>query len=662
MTDQNDGSNARIAHVQALYHRGAYAEALDGAELLIANTPDHRDLLLTKASCLRHLRRVDDSLAVLGQLESAHPHFSLMHQERGLCHIAQKNAPAAIAALQLGVNLNPALPMSWKMLDGVYRLIGDTANAMTAAAHVATLAALPPAVVHATALFADGDIKPAENMVRAFLLQHGDHPEAMRLLAKIAVTYDALDDAETLLAGVVTMAPDFHLARLEYVSVLVQRHKHAEALAHITQLRALDAQNIDYRVLAATVAVGLGAHEDTIALYDCLLADVDNPALRADVHLWLGHALKTVGRLPEAVGSYRGAFQIRPDFGDAYWSLANLKTYRFTPDEVTAMRKQEATADIAVIDRVHLCFALGKALEDANNYAESWSYYERGNAIQRTQSRYRPELIEHNTHLQQRVCTSAFFADRAGWGVPDADPIFILGLPRAGSTLIEQILASHSQVEGTQELPNIQRIVHDLQGRDPDLDDPRYPQALVDLSREQVRALGERYLAETRVFRSGSRFFIDKMPNNFRHIGLIHLILPNAKIIDARRDPMACCFSNLKQLFAQGQEFAYSTDDIARYYRTYRALMDHWDKVLPNRVLRISHENLINNLESNVRQLLGYCGLDFEPGCVEFYNTKRSVRTPSSEQVRQPIFREGLDQWKHYAPWLGPLAAALGET
>ena len=352
----------------------------------------------------------------------------------------------------------------------------------------------------------------------------------------------------------------------------------------------------------------------------------------------------------------------RPNFGDAYWSLANLKLYRFTDEEMTRMRVEEASSSTGPADRYHLCFALGKALEDRGEIAESWSYYERGNTLKRSESRYRPEIIETNTQRQIEVCTRDLFERRAGWGDPRPDPIFVLGLPRSGSTLIEQILASHSQVEGTQELADVQRIVLELQGRDADLDNPRYPAALETLTREDLARLGDQYLTDTRVFRSGKPIFIDKMPNNFRHVGLIHLMLPNARIIDARRDPMSCCFSNLKQLFAQGQEFTYSVEDISRYYRTYLELMRHWDEVLPGRVLRVLHEDVVDDLEGSVRRLLDHCGLQFEQSCVEFHKTRRNVRTPSSEQVRQPIFRDGLDQWRNYEPWLGLLRAGLGDA
>jgi hypothetical protein len=286
----------------------------------------------------------------------------------------------------------------------------------------------------------------------------------------------------------------------------------------------------------------------------------------------------------------------------------------------------------------------------------------RGNALKRSESTYRAEIIENNAHRQIEICTGEFFANRRGWGAPDPDPIFIIGLPRSGSTLIEQILASHSKVEGTYELVHIPQTARSLRGRDPDPRNPRYPGILADMSAEEFSALGKEYLTATRIYRTGKPFFIDKMPNNLRHVGLIHLMLPNARIIDARRKPMACCFSNLKQLFAQGQEFTYSIDDIARYYRTYLELMQHWERVLPGRILRVQHEDLVADLESNVRRILEFCGLEFEPNCIEFHKTERSVRTASSEQVRQPISREGLDHWKHFEPWLEPLKEALGDA
>ena len=646
----------RLRHVAAA---GGHAEVLAQLQPLLSTYPRNRDLLLLSAICERTLGRVAEALSMLNQLGELKPNFSLMHQERGLCYVTQKDASAAIDAFLRAVNINPALPTSWKMLEGVYRLVGDAENATKAARHREILASQPADVVIATSLFSDGDLAPAEQIIRAFLLKNGDHPEAMRLLAKIGMAHDVLDDAEMLLAGVMALAPDHNPARYEYARCLVYRHKYTEAREQLRLLRAVDALNTDYRTLEATAAVGLGDHHHAIALYRELLIDIPGSA---DVHLWLGHGLKTIGELPEAIASYRAAAIARPDFGDAYWSLANLKRYAFEDAEITRMRAEEAGEGIAASDRIHFCFALGKACEDRGEFDESWRYYERGNALQRAESLYRPEVLETNTREQIKVCTRAFFAARNDWGTPDRDPIFVVGLPRSGSTLIEQILASHSQVEGTHELANIQRIVHDLQGRDHDFDDPRYPAILTEMNERDFFALGARYMADTRAFRSGQPYFIDKMPNNFRHIGLIRLMLPNAKIIDARRDPMSCCFSNLKQLFASGQEFAYSAEDIARYYRTYLDLMEHWEAVLPGHVLRMQHEDVIEDLEGSVRRMLDFCGLDFEPACVEFHRNRRSVRTPSSEQVRQPIYRDGLDQWSKYEQWLGPLREALGDA
>jgi predicted Zn-dependent protease len=648
-----------VIRLRRLQQDGGHEAALAGAEARLTEFPENRDLLLIAATSLRHLRRAPDALAMLERLERLQPAFSRLHQERGLCYVQLKDAQNAIDALLLAVNLNPALPASWSMLERLYGMVADPANAATAADHVATLKHLPPEVVAATSLFADGELAPAEQIIRAFLLREGDHPDAMRLLARIALAHDVLDEAEILLAAVLSLAPEYRAARYNYAETLIKRQKHVEAVEQVARLLEAEPSNADYLTLAATAAIGLGQHERAIEIYRDMLRDQPQSW---DVPLWLGHALKTIGRVPEAIESYRAASAARPNFGDAYWSLANLKLYRFGDDEIARMRAEEAAPTTGLADRYHLCFALGKAFEDHGETAESWRYYKRGNALKRSESRYRPEVLETNTRLQTEVCTKPFFEARKGWGDARRDPIFILGLPRSGSTLLEQILASHSQVEGTQELSDIQRLVLELQGHDPDLENPRYPAALADLTRADFARLGERYLADTAVYRTGRPVFIDKMPNNFRHIGLIHLMLPNARIIDARREPMACCFSNLKQLFAQGQEFTYSFEDIARYYRTYLELMAHWDAVLPGRVLRVLHEDVVDDLDGSVRRILDHCGLPFEAACVEFHKTARSVRTPSSEQVRQPIFRDGLDQWRQFEPWLSPLKTALGDA
>jgi tetratricopeptide (TPR) repeat protein len=655
----NTSVELRIQAIRQQQTANQHAEALQAAQALLVDAPGHYEVLYLIARSQRYLGQIDAALQTLAQLEQERPHYSRLHEERGHCYVVMRDAPRAIDALLHAVNINPALPSSWNLLHGLYRMTGDATNAATAASHVATLQRLAPDVVLATSHFSDGEWEPAEQIIRAYLLKAGNDVEAMRLLARIGLARDVLDDAEVLLEAALKIAPDYRAARYDYACVLFERHLYQRACEEIEKLLAIDPDHLDYRALYASASVGLGEHDRAIALYQKLLQDAPGAA---DLHLSLAHSLKTQGRQADAIAAYHAATAARPNFGDAYWSLANLKTYRFPDDAIARMRTEEASPSTPLIDRYHLCFALGKAFEDRGDYAESWRYYEQGNALKRSESRYRAEIIETNTRRQIEVCTRDFLAARSQVGDPSPDPIFIVGLPRSGSTLLEQILASHSLVEGTQELADIPRIVLDLQGRDPNLDDPRYPGVLADMQPEDFRKLGEKFLRDTRIYRSGKPYFIDKMPNNFRHLGLIHLMLPNAKIIDARREPMACCFSNLKQLFATGQEFTYSVEDIARYYRTYLELMEHWDSVMPGRVLRVYHEDVVDDLESNVRRVLDFCGLPFEAACLEFHKTARSVRTASSEQVRRPIFRDGVDQWSKFAPYLGALKEELGDA
>jgi tetratricopeptide (TPR) repeat protein len=647
------------APLRELLRQRRFAEVLAAVPAVLQASPAEREALLCQAIAQRYLGQIPAALRTLATLEQHHPRFGRLYEERGRCFVELRQAPQATESFLKAVHLNHALPGSWEMLEGLYRMQGDQKNAATAGSHVATLRRLPQEVVLATGLFLDGDLEAAEALVRAFLLKHGDHIEAMRLLARIGIAHKIYFDAQVLLAALLERAPDYRIARQEYAFVLVELHRYQEAREQLDQLLRDEPESVALKTLYAAACVGLGEHARAIALYRELLSGAPQDA---EAYLSIGHAEKTLGHAPAAIAAYQQAAACRGDFGDAYWSLANLKTYRFTDAELAQLRAALAAPATALTDRYHLCFALGKALEDRGEYAESWRHYRLGNELKRPECRYRAELIETNTQQQVQVCTREFFAARSGWGNPSPDPIFIVGLPRSGSTLLEQILASHSQVEGTQELPNVQQIVSRLRGFGPETAEPRYPRILTTLSAVEFAGLGQQYLDGTRVYRSGKPHFIDKMPNNFRHLGLIHLMLPNARIIDARREPMACCFSNFKQLFANGQEFTYSIEDIARYYRTYLELMRHWDRVLPGRILRVLHEDVVDDLEGNVRRLLDFCGLKFEPQCVTFHETKRSVRTASSEQVRQAIFRGGLEQWKHYEPWLGPLRDALGDA
>ncbi|ESQ85013.1 sulfotransferase [Asticcacaulis sp. AC466] len=629
-----------------------------------------RDARLQSARDLRLAQRVREALSVLDRLQAHYPQFSRLYQERGHCYVHLGDAPAAIDALREAVRLNPTLPASWDMLEQLYRMLGDLDQAAVAAQTLAVLRQLPPEVVVANSLYADGDLLPAEAGLRDYLKKDGGNVGALRLLARIGTDTGAPEQAEALLKSVLDRAPDYHAARLDYAMALLQQQKPLQARQEAERLLAHDPDSRDYLKQYGAACVALGDHEPVIDLYERLLGSEGRPgggeaaSEIADLRVWRANALKITGRQPEAIADYRIALAARPDYGVAWFGLANLKTYRFSDDDIARMGAAEARPDIQDIDRVYLCFALGKAFEDRGDYAASWQYYARGNSVRRVTGRYRPDVADACADRIQQAFTEEFFAAREGWGAADPAPIFILGLPRSGSTLIEQILASHSSVEGTQELTEISRYAAELCGRDPDCGLPLDPRAVTRLTARDARQLGERFLAETRIYRRlGRPFFIDKMPNNFWHIGLIHLILPHAKLIDVRREPMACGFSNFKQLFGTtNQEFSYGVDDIARYYRTYLGLMRHWDDVLPGRVLRVSYEDMVEDLEGGVRRLLAHCGLAFEPACLRFHETRRSIRTPSSEQVRQPIGREGLLHWQNYASWLGPLQEALGDS
>ncbi len=649
-----------LDRIRSLLRRNQFDQALARTDSLLGRAPAERDALLFSAIAQRRLGRMQAAAEVLDRLAKHHPEFSRLYEERGHLHVEKRQTEEAIAAFDRAVHLNAALPASWHMLKGLYGMLGRASEAQRAARRLAALESMPGPVVAAIGQMTDGDLAGAEVTVREFLNRHGNHVEGMRVLAQLGMARRVFDDAELLLAAVLELVPDHRAARLEYAQVLIELHRYADAQRELERLLREDpARRLEYQGLLATACAGLGEHERAIALYQELL---QGTSADADAHLSIGHAHKTVGRSDAAIQSYRRAAAAREGFGDAYWSLANLKTYRFTDDERRAMETLERDPARSTVDRIHLCFALGKALEDEGRYRESFDYYARGNELKHATSRYEPRIIEDNTMRQKEVCTAQLFAAAGSRGLTDATPIFIVGLPRSGSTLIEQILASHSSVEGTQELPHIQQTVAGLRGRDPDPREPRYPHGLTAMSAEALRHLGQSYLANTRVYRTGKPLFIDKMPNNFRHLGMIRLILPNARIIDARREPMACCFSNFKQLFAQGQEFTYSLTDIARYYRTYLELMQHWNEVLPGWIMRVQHEDLVDDLETHVRRILEFCGLEFEPACLEFHKTIRSVRTASSEQVRQPLYRDGLRQWKNFEPWLGPLSDALGDA
>ena len=646
-----------LKQAQSHIYAGRFADALAALEPVFEAEPDHVDARYAAAVAARYLDRADEAQDHIDRIKRVAPGFGRAHQEEGHLHRSLGEAGRALSAYRRAVRANPALDASWRAIAELAETRGRTGEATHARAQAAQIAKLPKPLIAATHLFHDGKVQKAEQAVRAFLQQNPRHVEAMRLLARIGMRFGVMEDAEFLLESALAFEPENDAARIEYVQVLRKRQKFATALNQAEALYTRDPNNPTFRSQYAIELMQTGDYDGALTHFEAVLERVpDDPATLTS----RGHALKTAGRSEEAIESYRAACRARPDHGDAWYALANLKTYVFSEAEMAEMKRAEQSPDIGPDDRIHFCFALGKAHEDAKDYAASFEYYERGNALKKAQTRYTSEGMEAELAAQAEVCTPALFSAQGGKGCPAPDPIFIVGLPRAGSTLLEQILASHSQVDGTLELPNILAISHGLRGRKRVTETSRYPAVLHDLSGEDLAKLGERYIEETRIHRKGAPFFTDKMPNNFRHIGLIKLILPNAKIIDARRHPMASCFSGFKQLFAEGQEFTYGLDEVGRYYRAYVELMDHWDSVLPGEILRVIYEDVVEDLESQVRRILEFCGLPFERACIDFHQTKREVRTASSEQVRQPLFKSGLEQWRAYEPWLDPLKDALG--
>lgn len=632
-------------------------EALAGQE----PAREQRDALYALAVAHRYLNQPGAALDALDRLQELAPDYGRAWQERGHTLLAMDAPERARAAYERALALNPALPASWERLGRLHRRAGDIERGQAARQKYLELKALPAELVGVRSMINEKRYYRAEKLCRHYLREHPHHVEAMRLLAAIGNELGVLSDAEFLLDSCLEFEPGNVQARYDYANLLLKMQRFKKAHEQSRRLLEADPDNLAYLSLMANAEAGIGRHREAIDLYDRVLK-----ASPRQVRLLVmrGHAQKTIGEVDAAVRSYQRAYQLKPDHGDAYWSLANTKTYRFTDDEIRQMRERESDPEISREDRIHLCFALGKALEDRQEWEASFACYRRGNALKHESVAHRPTHLNVRTSAQIEVCDSELFKQKTGVGHPARDPIFIVGMPRAGSTLLEQILASHSSVEGTYELPNIIALAHRLRGsyqleEEPGAA-PRYPRILRELDDDYFRRFGKQYIDDTRVYRSGAERFIDKNPNNFFHIGLIRLILPNAKVIDARRHPLSCCFSGFKQLFGQGQEFSYDLETIGNYYREYVELMDHWDRVLPGFVLRVRYEDVVADLDGQVRRLLDFCELPFEDACLHFHRTERSVRTPSSEQVRQPIFKSGLEYWRHFEPWLGPLKEALG--
>ncbi|MBS0578920.1 MAG: sulfotransferase [Proteobacteria bacterium] len=645
-----------LAHAARLLEHQPLLAAEQATEILRV-APGHPQATVILAVARRAAGDAADALALLRPMLRQHARWSDLHYQLGLTLGVLGRGEEAVAALRQATQLSPETPDAWRALADHLAAIGDEPGAEAARARLLKTSTRDPRLMAAGAALCENRIPEAEALLRRHLIEHPTDVAALRMLAEVAGRIGRYRDAESLLERCLALAPGFAGARHNYAVALHRQGKHAEALAQVERLLQAEGHNPNYRTLHAAVLAGIGEYDRAIGIYTEILRSYPRQA-----RIWLsyGHALKTAGQSAEGIRAYRRAIELDPGLGEVWWSLANLKTYRFEPGEMARMRSQLERRDLSSDNRVHLHFALGKALEDAGDYGASFEHYRQGNAIRRGQIPYDAQRLPEHVQNSRAFFTPQRLAATAGQGVAARDPIFIVGLPRAGSTLIEQILSSHSQVEGTMELPDLPALAQSVVARtaDPSV---RYPEALGRLPEGQLRAMGEEYLARTRIQRKTDKpYFIDKLPNNFMHVGLIHLILPNARIIDARRHPLGCCMSGFKQHFARGQNFTYDLADLGSYYRGYVELMAHFDRVLPGRIHRVIYECLVDDTEAEVRRLLEYCGLPFEPGCLRFYENERAVRTASSEQVRSPIYRGGMDQWRHYEPWLGPLKDALG--
>jgi len=641
-----------LGHATRLLRKNPILAAEQAAEILKV-VPGHPHARLVLGAAERLSGRSQDAVTMLSSLAREQPRSVPVHLELGLALGEAGRSGDAVAALRHALHLAPESPDGWRLLADQLDASGDPNGADQARARYLKAANRDPQLLEAAAALVDNDLPRADARLRAHLAGHPTDVAALRMLAEVAGRLRRYADAEQLLARCLELAPSFDAARHNYAVVLNRQAKAAEALPQVQRLLAKEPRNPGYRNLQAAVLAQLGDYAGSIGVYEAVLKDFPQ---QPKIWMSYGHALKTAGRREDSIGAYRRAIALEPALGEAYWSLANLKTFRFGDEDVAAMQGALSRGGLGAEDELHFEFALGKALEDRESHAESFAHYAAGNALRLEQHPYSAANQSAFIRRSKETFTAEFFASRRGAGSPARDPIFIVGMPRAGSTLLEQILASHSQVEGTMELPTLPQIARELAGNE-----EGFLAAVASLSDAGRRALGERYLAETSTQRrTAAPFFIDKMPNNFLYVGLIQLILPNATIIDARRHPMGCCFSMFKQHFARGQNFAYGLEDIGAYYRDYVDLMAHFDAVLPGRVHRVFHESVIEDTESQIRRLLACCGLPFEESCLRFYENERAVRTASSEQVRRPIFRDGVDQWRNYVPWLGPLRDALG--
>jgi len=634
-----------------------FVEALSLLELNLEKDSNHIDSLYLAAVCSRYLKNYDDSKKYIQSLLSQSPDMGRAYQELGHLNRDMGNQENSIAHYRQACELNPALLASWKALYDYFRISKNKPAADHAYMQINTLQSIPSVLLYISQILNEGKLGIAEEKCREFLKKNPTNTFAMSLLSQIADRLGYFDDAEFLLESAVKFNPNDGELRMKYAMILRKKQRFAKTMEQVNILCEKFPDNLSYQAQKAIEIMQNGDHKGAINLFDNILKK--NP-YNFSVFTSKGHAQKTLGKTDQAIKSYQTAYQVKQDHGEAFFSLANLKTYTFTKNELNIMRQQLKRVDLTLKDKAYFHFALAQGCEAVDEYDEAFFHLDCGNKIKNKQSKYSIEKMDRELQAQIDVCNELFFEQQGNGGYETNDPIFILGLPRSGSTLIEQILASHSMIDGTLELPNILSMAQSLRGDDIYGKEGNYPKSMKTLSIEKRMEMGKTFINDTRIHRKDAPRFTDKMPNNFRHIGLIHLIMPNAKIIDARRYPLDCCFSMFKQLFAQGQEFTYGLAEAGSYYKSYVKLMNHWDEVLPNKILRVNNEDIIDDLEGQVKKMLEFLELPFEDSCITFYETDRSVRTASSEQVRKPINKSGMDRWKPYAKNLKPLLDGLG--
>ncbi len=650
-----------LAEAEALLDKQPHL-ALGKAEAMLRGAPGYPPAEFLAARALRRMGKARQALVKLDGLARSGGRVPAVFWELGQVASELGDTTRAIAALEALTQMQPMVGSGWFLLARQLRKAKREQDAWRADLSGVHASSRDKELLQAAVAVNDGDLTAAEAMLAARLARNADDAPALRLYGEIAWRRGEMTPALERVEKAVALAPGFDLARDFLIRLLLQTNRLPEALDHAEVLIRSPIPSPGHKLILASVLVRLGHQERAAGLYRELLADKPDEA-----QVWqnLGHVLKTLGEQAESVDAYRAAVSRQATMGEAWWSLANLKTVKLGPDDIAAMEAALATLDpedeARREDIFHLHFSLGKALEDAKSHEASFAHYAKGNALRRTMIRHDADAFSAEVRAAQRTFTAAFIAQMGDGGFPAPDPIFVVGLPRSGSTLVEQILASHSAIEGTMELPEMMMIAARLQSRVDEGEFPDFASMIAELTPADRTRLGEEYIERTRVHRQTDRpLFIDKMPNNWQHVGLIRLILPNAKIVDARRHPLSCCFSGWKQHFARGQTFTYDLTDIGRYYRDYVGMMAAWDAQMPGTVHRVIYERMVADTETEVRRVLKYLGLPFEPACLEFYNNDRAVRTASSEQVRQPIFKDGLEAWKPYEPWLGPLKAALG--